>query len=175
MNAYEPSSTESRTETRTERTQTQLPRMVMTAVCGAGFTLILWVMLVMLFDRRFRGYDDIVWSGTLWLSAMLCTGVVAYSRRSVRPVLSCTIAFGIFGLTYMACEGPIFGVVSEGGDPSMTQFVVFNLTCLPVGVFAATELGSWLGRRHRVKSADEPSVAHGVAGRANRRDQHRSP
>ena len=147
MNPYEPSSTGNQNETLTQRTQLQLPGMVTTAVCGAGFTLMLWVMLVMLFDRRFHGYDDIIWSGTLWLSAILCTGLVAYSRHSVRPVLSCTIAFGIFGLTYMACEGPIFGVVSEGGDPSITQFVVWNLACLPVGVFAATEFGSWLGRR----------------------------
>jgi hypothetical protein len=49
-------------------------------------------------------------------------------------------------LIYMACEGPIFGVVSEGGDPSRTEFVVWNLACLPVGVFAATELGCWLAR-----------------------------
>ena len=55
----------------------------------------------------------------------------------------------------MACEGPIFGVVSEGGDPSMTEFVVWNLACLPAGVFAATEFGCWLGRQHRRKSADE--------------------
>jgi hypothetical protein len=40
----------------------------------------------------------------------------------------------------------------------MTQFVVLNLACLPVGVFAATEFGSWLGRRHRVKIADEQSI-----------------
>lgn len=131
--------------------------MVLTAACGAGFTLVAWVLLVMLLDNRFRGYGDIVWSGTLWLSAMLCTGVVAYSRHSVRPVLACTIAFGIFGLTYMACEGPIFGVVSEGGDPSITQLVVWNLASLPLGVFVATEFGSWLGHRTRLKHSNERS------------------
>ena len=140
--------------------------MVLTAACGAGFTLVAWVLLVMLLDHRFRGYDNIVWSGTLWLSAILCTGVVAYSRHSVRPVLACTIAFGIFGLTYMACEGPIFGVVSEGGDPSITQFVMWNLASLPLGVFVATEFGSWLGHRTRLKTSDEQSVAQGAAGGA---------
>ncbi len=51
-----------------------------------------------------------------------------------------------FGLTYMLCEGPKFGVVSQGGDPWMTQFVVWNLACLPLGVFTATEIGTWLRR-----------------------------
>ena len=55
----------------------------------------------------------------------------------------------------MACEGPIFGVVSEGGDPSITQFVVWNLACLPIGVFAATECGRWIGRRRRRRKDDE--------------------
>lgn len=132
-----------------------LLRMTLTGSCGVGFALAAWVLLVALLEHRFRGFDSIVWSGTLWLSAMLCTGIVAYSRHSARPVWACTIAFSIFGLTYMACEGPIFGAVSEGGDPSMTEFVVWNLACLPVGVFAATELGCWLGRQHRLKCADE--------------------
>ena len=55
----------------------------------------------------------------------------------------------------MACEGPIFGVVSEGGDPAMTQFVVWNFSFLPLGVFVATETGRWLSRRHRSKTTDE--------------------
>lgn len=139
--------------------RTTLLRMILTAACGAGLTLVAWVGLVMLLYQRFRGFEEIVWSGTLWFSAMLCTGIVAYSRHSVHPVLACTIAFGLFGLTYMACEGPIFGNASEGGDPSMTQFVVWNLVYLPFGVFAATELGCWLGRRHRPTKADEPAVA----------------
>lgn len=130
-------------------------RMMLTGVCCVGFALVFWVLLVMVLDHRFRGFDDIVWSGTLWLSALLCTGVVSYSRHSTRPVLACTIAFAIFGLAYIACEGPIFGVVSEGGDPAMTQFVVWNLSFLPLGVFVAAETGRWLGRCHRSKTADE--------------------
>lgn len=53
----------------------------------------------------------------------------------------------------MACEGPIFGNVSQGGDPAMTNFVVANLASLPLGVFAATEFAHWLGRRRRRKNA----------------------
>ena len=149
MNTIEPPNTHRRHDRRAT-----LIRMIMTAACGVGLTLVAWVLLVMLLDRRFpRGFDNIVWSGTLWLSAMLCTGIVGYSQHSVRPVLACTTVFGIFGLTYMACEGPIFGIVSEGGDPATTRFVVSNLVCLPVGVFMATEFGCWLGRRHRLKVA----------------------
>jgi hypothetical protein len=120
---------------------------------------VVWVLLVMLLDHRFREFDNIVWSGTLWLSAMLCTGVVSYSRHSTRPVLASTIAFAIFGSAYIACEGPIFGVVSEGGDPAMTQFVVWNLSFLPLGVFVAAEAGRWLGRRRRGQTTDEPRDA----------------
>jgi hypothetical protein len=129
--------------------------MVLTAACAVGSTLVLWVLLVMVLDRRFRGFDNIVWSGTLWLSALLCTGVVSYSRRATRPVFACTSAFAVFGLAYIACEGPIFGVVTEGGDPAMTQFVVWNLSFLPLGVFVAAEIGRWLGSRRRGKTTDE--------------------
>ena len=117
-----------------------------TAACGVGFTLVAWVALVMLLDRPFRQYDQFVWSGSLWFSALVCTGCVAYSRYSVDSVLACTIAFGVFGWAYLACEGPIFGAVADGGDPWITQFVVWNLACLPLGVFGATEIGRWLGQ-----------------------------
>ena len=166
MNPYEPLSASYRNAMPTQRQYARLARMVMTAICSVVFTLAIWAILVMNFDRCIHGFDHIVWSGTLWLSAIACTGLVGYSQHSDRPVLSCTIAFGIFGLTYMVCEGPIFGVVSEGGDPSITQLVVWNLVCLPVGVLAATELGSRLGHRHRHRNADKQSVAHRVASRA---------
>ena len=58
----------------------------------------------------------------------------------------------------MICEGPIFGNVATGGDPNKTQFVVWNLACLPFGVFAATEIGSWIGG-HNGRKTDEPSRA----------------
>jgi hypothetical protein len=74
-------------------------------------------------------------------------------------VLVCTIAFAIFGLAYIAFEGPIFGVVSDGGDPAKTQFVIWNLSFLPLGVFVAAEAGRWLGRRHRRKIIDEPLLS----------------
>jgi len=156
MNPYTPSSTANAHTDGSDVTQPQIMRSFLTGVCACVFTLAAWVVLVTLLDRPFRAYENFIWSGTLWLSAMLCSGFVAYSRHSVRPVLACTIAFGVFGLTYMICEGPIFGNNSAGGDPSMTQFVVWNLACLPFGVFAATEIGSWLGHRRRTKNTDEP-------------------
>jgi hypothetical protein len=51
----------------------------------------------------------------------------------------------------MFFEGPIFGDVSQGGDPSITESVVLNLSFLPLGVFAAAETGRWLGQRRRKK------------------------
>jgi len=127
-------------------------RALLTAACSVGLTLAVWVLIVMLLDRRFRDYEKLLWSGSLWISAMACTGLVASSRHAVRPGLGCTIAFAVFGLAYMICEGPIFGVVSEGGDPSMTEFVVLNLGCLPCGVFAAAEIGRWAGHKRRHSS-----------------------
>ena len=122
---------------------------LLTAAISVGLTLITWMLAVMLLDRRVRGYEMFLWSGSLWLAATVCTGLIAYSRHAVRPVLSCTTAFGVFGLMYIICEGPIFGAVSEGGDPALTEFVVINLLCLPLGVFAAAEVGQWLGQRRR--------------------------
>jgi hypothetical protein len=125
MNPHAPSSIANPRANATGVTRPQIMRTILTGACASVFTLVAWVVLVTLLDRPFRAYENIVWSGTLWLSAMLCPGFVAYSRHSVRPVLACTIAFGVFGLAYMVCEGPIFGVVSEGGDPSMTQLEIY--------------------------------------------------
>ena len=161
MNPYAPSSIANADAAGV--TQPQIVRTILTGACAVVFTLTVWVVLVTLLDRPFRAYENIVWSGTLWFSAMLCSGFVAYSRHSKRPVLGCTIAFGVFGLTYMICEGPIFGNVSAGGDPSMTQFVVWNLACLPFGVFTATEIGSWLGHRRRKKSRRTMNCTCGLA------------
>ena len=121
--------------------------MFMTAAVAIGLCLLAWVFLVSFLDRSSRGYEKSIWATTLWFSSMLCSGLVASSERSTRPVLACTTAFGLFGIVYMACEGPVFGNASQGGDPGMTHFVVWNLIGLPVGVFAATQLGSWLQRR----------------------------
>lgn len=159
MNPYAPASSSNlRSDARIAR-KPQVVGMLATAACATVLTLLCWGFLVAFLDRPFRAYENLVWSGTLWLSAMLCSGLVAYSRHSVRPVLSCTLAFGAFGLIYMICEGPIFGNVAAGGDPSITQFVVWNLVCLPVGVLTSTELGLWLGRRRRFTNTDAPCDA----------------
>ena len=129
-------------------------KTALTGLCGVTATLIAWILIVTLFNRRFSQHTNLFWASSLWLSAVACTMVIAYSRFAVRPVLSCTIAFAIFGLAYMACEGPIFGNVNQGGDPNTTNVVVWNLVCLPIGVFLATEIGAQLGnRRRRAKNA----------------------
>ncbi len=159
MNAYPATSAANSPGRPASYRRSHFARATATAACGIGFTLVAWVALVMLLDRPFRQYDQIVWSGTLWFSALVCTACVAYSRYSVDPVRACTIAFGVFGWAYLACEGPIFGAVADGGDPSITEFVVWNLACLPLGVFGATEIGRWLGHRRRSRKADEQNDA----------------
>ena len=131
----------------------KLLRPILTAVCAIGLTLIVWMLLVMLLDRRVP-FD--VWAVSLWVSAICCTAVVAYSRFAVKPVLACTIAFGLFSLAFLAAEGPIFGDVAKGGDPATTNVVVWNLVALPIGVFVASEVGSVLGAMRRKKTR----VAH---------------
>ena len=112
-------------------------------------TLIVWVLLVTLLHRRSPVDDNLLWAVSLWISAISCTMFVAYSRFAVRPELACTIAFGVFALAYFACEGPIFGNVSQGGDPATTNFVFWNLVYLPLGVFVASDLAAGLGAMRR--------------------------
>lgn len=133
----------------------QILRMVATATSSVGLTIVLWVGLVMLLDSPFLRFK-VLWAGTLWVSAIVGTGFVAHSRYAVRPVLVCTVAFGIFSLTYMVLEGPIFGNISMGGAPGMTRFVTSNFVCLPLGVFAAADTGVQLGRRYRPIKCDAP-------------------
>jgi hypothetical protein len=125
----------------------------LTGLCSLALTLIMWVLVVMVFDRRLRGYENLFWAGSLWLSAISCTILVAYFRSSRGPVLGCTIAFAVFAVAYLACEGPIFGDVSSGGDPSTTNAVVGNLIAVPIGVFVASEIGAWLGSRRDRRNA----------------------
>jgi len=127
----------------------KLARMIATAAIAVGLTLALWFFLVSLLDKRVRTREEILWAGALWFSALACTGLVASWKHACRPGIACTTAFGIFGVLYMACEGPIFGNVSQGGDPSLTQSVVWNLVCLPMGVFVAAEVGARFGRFRR--------------------------
>jgi hypothetical protein len=126
---------------------------MLTGSCALGLTLLMWVLIVMLLDRRLRGYDQLLWNASLWLSAISCTLLVAYVRFSRGPVLGCTLAFAIFAAVYMACEGPIFGNVSSGGDPNITMVVVGNLVAIPLGVFVASEIGAWFGSRRDRRKA----------------------
>jgi hypothetical protein len=121
----------------------------LTGVCGLTATLVVWILIVTLLDRRLSLHSNLFWTSSLWFSAVSCTTIVAYSRFAARPVLSCTIAFAIFALAYMACEGPIFGDVKNGGNPTTTSVVVWNLVFLPLGVSVATEIGAQLGNRSR--------------------------
>lgn len=124
----------------------------LTGLCTLALTLVMWVLVVMVIDRRARDYQTLFWAGSLWLSAISCTIVVAYFRFSRGPVLGCTITFAVFAIAYLACEGPIFGDASSGGDPSTTNAVVGNLVAVPLGVFVASEIGAWLGARRSIQN-----------------------
>jgi hypothetical protein len=106
-----------------------------TAVASLSSAVVVWVVVVMLLDRQARGHETVLWAGSLWLSAIACTAIVAYVRFNKWPVPGCTLAFAIFSVAYLACEGPIFGAASEGGDPATTNLVVWNLIAIPFGVF----------------------------------------
>jgi hypothetical protein len=127
--------------------KTKILDLMLTGLCSLVLTLIVWVLVVMSFERCVRGYEDLFWGGSLWLSAICCATTVAYVRCAKEPVLGSTIAFAIFSIGYLACEGPLFGNVSQGGDPGTTKVVVGNLIAMPCGVFVASELGAWLGLR----------------------------
>ena len=67
----------------------------------------------------------------------------------MRPVLGCPIAFGAFALGYFLCEGPVFGDVTQGGDPATTNVVFWDLVYLPLGVFVASDIGSHLSAKRQ--------------------------
>jgi hypothetical protein len=133
---------------------------MLTGFCALAFTLLVWVLIVTLLDRRFRGYENLLWAGSLWLSAVSCTMLVACARSTVRvSTFGCTLAFAVFAIIYMACEGPIFGDVAHGGDPGTTMVVVWNLATLPFGVFVAADIGASLGNRRRRRRQATPTAA----------------
>ncbi len=120
---------------------------MLTGSCALGLTLLVWALIVMLFDRPLRDYDQLLWAASLWFSVISCTLLVAYFRSFKGPKLGCTIAFAVFGLAYLTCEGPIFGDVSNGGSPTVTIIVVANLATIPLGAFVASDIGSGLAFR----------------------------
>jgi len=125
-------------------------RSVMTGVVSLGVALVGWIVSVGILDPIFRSaHEDLIWALPLWFFSLLSTGIAGYSRHASHPVLACTITFAIFSVVFMACEGPIFGVVSEGGDPMKTKVVVSNLICLPLGVFVASVIGDEMKKRVR--------------------------
>ena len=65
--------------------------------------------------------------------------------------------FAVFAISYMVCEGPIFGDVANGGDPITTIVVVSNLAILPLGVFLGSEIGAWWGAHRRSRSEATPT------------------
>ena len=114
----------------------------MTAAVTVGSMLTLWIFLVQILDRRFPLADNLLWTVTLWFSVLTSSFLVASSKHAYRPTLVCPLTFATFSLLYILCEGPVFGDVAAGGDPSTTQTVVVNLISLPAGGFVASFLGS---------------------------------
>ena len=131
-------------------------RTLTTGLLAVGMALLFWMVVVMSLHRRVGVGDHLLWAGSLWLSATASTIVTSYVRFRDYPVLGCTVAFGAFALGYFLCEGPIFGNVSRGGDPKITELVFWNMVLLPLGMFAASELGSRLGSLRHPTSSSQP-------------------
>ena len=143
-NPYAPS--ESVDVSRATATQPSFARVfrkgLVTAAVTVGSMLTLWIFLVQILDRRFPLADNLLWTVTLWFSVLTSSFLVASSKHAYRPTLVCPLTFAAFSLLYILCEGPVFGDVAAGGDPSTTQTVVVNLISLPAGGFVASFLGS---------------------------------
>jgi hypothetical protein len=131
-------------------------RTLTTGLIAVGFALLSWMVIVMSLDSRVEVGGNLLWAASLWLSATASTIATSYVRFRDYPVLGCTVAFGAFSLGYFLCEGPIFGNVSSGGDPKITELVFWNMVFLPLGVFLASELGSRLGSRRHLTDARQP-------------------
>ena len=128
--------------------ETSWYRATLTGMVSLGVARFAWIILVSLLDPIFRPrFDGWVWAGSLWLSGLSSAAVVGYSKYANRPVMSCTIAFALFSWVYMICEGAVFGIVDQGGNPETTRRVVWNLISLPVGIFFAAEIGMQLRKR----------------------------
>jgi hypothetical protein len=117
---------------------------LLTGLCALVLGLALWVVAVQMLDRPLRAYSQGLWAASLWISYCLSAAFVSTRRWAVKPAIGCTVVCGAFALTYFAAEGPIFGNVSEGGDPSITESVFWNLCFLPLGVFLASDLSNRL-------------------------------
>lgn len=123
-------------------------RATLTGMVCLGVAMLAWILVVGLLDPVFRPhFDGWVWAGSLWLCGLSSAAVVGYSKHANRPVMSCTTAFALFSWVYMICEGPIFGIVDQGGNTETTRRVVWNLIWLPIGVFLAGEIGMQLRKR----------------------------
>jgi hypothetical protein len=122
---------------------------LLTGLCALVLGLALWVIAVQVLDRPLRAYSQVLWAASLWISYGLSAVFVSSRRWAVKPALGCTAVCGAFALAYFAAEGPIFGNVSEGGDPSITEAVFWNLCFLPLGIFLASDLSNrFLHRRN---------------------------
>ena len=128
--------------------ETSWYRATLTGMVSLGVAMLAWIFLVGLLDPIFRPhFDRWVWAGSLWLCGLSSAAVAGYSKYADRPVMSCTIAFALLSWVYMICEGPIFGIVDQGGNPETTRRVVWNLIWLPIGIFCAAETGMQLRKR----------------------------
>jgi hypothetical protein len=78
--------------------QWQVGRTVLTAACSVGLTLLMWVLIVMSLDHRFRGYDnftmdfsDILYRDRCLLSLFRASCAGMHDRV-------CNLWFGVHGL-----------------------------------------------------------------------------
>jgi hypothetical protein len=122
---------------------------LLAGLCALALALVLWVVLVQVLDRPLRAYGQGLWTASLWLSYCFSCAFVSSRRWAVKPALGCSVVCAAFAVAYFAAEGPLFGNVSQGGDPRLTEWVFLSLVGLPLGAFLASDR-FFLPRRDKV-------------------------
>ena len=118
-------------------------------VIAAGITLLLWVAIVQLLDRPSSKRMEMgLWAGSLLLSLVVATAMVAWRWRPKPSPLAFAFVFAIFAGAFCVLEGD----VSNGTD--RTQMLTVYGTMLALPPVAGTVC--WLVRS-RVKAAAKES------------------
>ena len=96
---------------------------------AAVITLLIWVLLVSMLDRRINAnIAPVVWSATLLFSLASATALVSRYWHSRPSAFAFSFAFTIFATTYCLLEGDVSG----GDNRTQASIVYGTMIALPV-------------------------------------------